>query len=274
MEKQISKEIFIPFGLEIEMEGIPFEEGERVICHKVDENWIIGTDLSLTDEGIELSSPVLSNEIETFKKLKKLAKTLEFLNPTFEHASFQINLDAYTFSKEDFINLLKMFSIYENIIYRFSTGEEEHIRECAGEFASPVAQLFYDKYHGTAKKEISYQRLINNETMALSLKRKMKKKEGPIAMIEFRTPNGTYNYDLWFNYITFFSAFLTYIKSEVYDKEKMDYLFEHEPFLGHIRELEAIDEKKALQLADLIFTNEEDKNAFYKQYIYKRKVYK
>lgn len=270
MKKQISREIFIPFGIEIEMEGIPFEEGKRVIRHKVDENWKMGIDKGLINEIMELSSPVLSNEIETFKKLKKLAKTLQFLNPTFEHASFQINLDADIFGKEDFINLLKMFSVYENIIYRFSMGEDEHIRECAFAYAGPIRRLFYNAYHKNIRMEESYKNLINNKFFALSLKTKTRETKDPIKIVEFRTPNGTYHYDLWFNYITFFSAFLTYIKREDYDKEKIDYLFEHVKFFTCMQELETIDEKKALQLADFIFTNDEDKKIFYKQYVYKK----
>ncbi len=274
IRKQITKEIFIPFGIEIEMEGTSFDEGKRVLQHKVNESWQIKTDRSLMDGGIELVSPVLSNEIGTFHQLRKIAKTLEFLQPTFEHASFQVNLDAYTFKKEDFVNLLKMFSVYEDIIYRFSMGEDEHLRKNAFEYIKPIRYLLYNEYLKISKTEINYEEIINNKFFALSLKTKTKEKKDPIKVVEFRTPNGTYNYDLWINYITFFSAFLTYIKSRSYDKEKIDYLFEQTNFSLTIEAIEAIDEENAIQLAESIFTNEEDKNAFYKQYIYKNKSYK
>ncbi len=270
MKKSISKEIFVPFGIEIEMEGIDFEKGKFEICHNVDKNWKMGTDSTLIREGIELSSPVLSNEQETFEKLKKLAKKLETLNVTFQNASFQVNLDADSFRCIDFVNLLKMFSIYENIIYQFSMGEDQNIRESAYEYAAPIGQRFYDKYHSHAQIKDSYQRFINNKAMSISLKRTPKKVDDPIKIIEFRTPNGTYSYDLWFNYITFFSAFLTYVKNKNFDKEKIDYLFEQKNFLTCMQTLEKIDEKKAIQLAELIFTNEEDKSSFYKQYVYRK----
>ena len=43
-KKNITPSIFIPYGLEIELENVEFEYGKRVISHKIPENWKVGID--------------------------------------------------------------------------------------------------------------------------------------------------------------------------------------------------------------------------------------
>lgn len=93
--KTIDKNIYIPYGLEIEMESIDFLEGRRALKPEIDDTWIVGDDITLNDRGLELTSPVLKNNPETIERLKRISKTIEFLRPTFDNCSFQINLDAY-----------------------------------------------------------------------------------------------------------------------------------------------------------------------------------
>lgn len=266
----INKRIYIPFGLEIEAESIPFDEGKRVLQHKLDDRWIIGDDRSLDNGGIELSSPLISNTKENFIALKKIAKTLEYLNATYKHASLQINLDAYQFNNDDIIDLLKIFSIYENIIYRFSTGEDDRMRESATDNAMPLGNLFREFYSMNFFKNDNYLVFKNNKSYALSMKTKTKSKNDPIKVIEFRTPNGTSNFYLWMNYIVFFSSFLKCIEKKRYDRKYIDYLFFRNKFLSSIDECVTIDEKKAIDFANLIFQDEIEKDYFYYQYFDKK----
>lgn len=264
----IDKKIYIPFGLEIEAENIPFDEGKRVLRHKIDEHWIIGDDRSLDNGGIELSSPLIPNTKDAFIQLKKIASTLEHLNATYTHASLQINLDAYQFTCNDILYLLKLFSIYENIIYCFSTGEDDYIRISAGSNASPLARLFKSEYEENIIN--SYRPFINNKLFALSLKTKTQSKDDPIKVIEFRTPNGTSNFNLWMNYIVFFSAFLKCIEKNNFDKKYIDYLFRREKFMKTFDDYIAIDEIGANELANLIYQDEVEKDYFYSQYFEKK----
>lgn len=262
--KTIDKNIYIPFGLEIETENIPFDEGLRVLRHKVSDKWIIGDDRSLDRGGMELSSPIITNVKESFIALKKIAETLKYLNATYDHASLQVNLDALKFTKDDIIYLLKIFSVYENIIYRFSSGEDEFIRSCVNLHASPLGRLFKERHNRNSLD--SYCIFINNKSYALSLKTKTINEKDPIKVIEFRTPNGTSNYYLWMNYIIFFSSFLKCIEKKKYDKEYIDYLFNEGCLVDSLNEYNVIDEKKAIEFADLIYQDNIEKDYFYNQY--------
>lgn len=268
--KEIDKKIYIPYGLEIETENIPYDDGKRVLRHKVDEGWDIGTDRTLINGGLELTSPVLPNNKETIIRLKKISKTLEFLNPTFDNASLQINFKADYFTNDDIINLLKMFSIYENIICRFCTGVNNSMRKSISGYASPLGGLFRYNYNTNAIKEESYVRLKNNKSLALSLKTLTENIKDSIKVIEFRTPNGTDNFYLWMNYIIFFSSFLTIIKNRKYDEEYINYLFYRESFAKTINDLVSVDEKKATEFANLIYQSEAEKECFYSQYFDKK----
>ena len=74
----ITPEIFIPYGVEIELENVSYDEGERVIAKKVPKSFKIGVDNTLDYGGIEIRSSVLENTKENIVMFKKLSKTLKF----------------------------------------------------------------------------------------------------------------------------------------------------------------------------------------------------
>ena len=267
--KTIDKSIYIPYGIEIEVEGIDYDEGVKVLRHKITDDWRIKTDRSLDNGGIELVSPVLTNTKENIIILKKIASTLEFLGAKFEHASFQINFDAYDFTNDNIIYLLKIFSIYENVIYRFSSGVNESMRHNIN-YALPLGRIFYYKYNNSDIQE-SYNIFINNKSFALSLKTKSRNCDDPIKVVEFRTPNGTCSFYLWMNYIVFFSSFLKCVKTRKYDKEYIDHLFSRMELFEHIDELIRVDEVKANEFAHLIYQSDAEKECFFRQY-YDKKI--
>ena len=264
--KTIDKSIYIPYGIEIEMESVDFLRGKRIISHKIDKNWKIGVDKSLKGDGLELTSPILDNNKETLQRLKKISKTLQFLIPSFESSSFQINLSADSLNQDDFVYLLKIFSLYENIIYRYSCGIDGILRDCISLYSAPIERLFSEKYFMNANVIDSYFRFINSKAYGLSLKTLTDNNRDPIKVIEFRTPNGTVDFNLWMNYIVFFSSLLTTIIDKKYDAEYIDYIFLGMNFFQSMEEMLKVDEKRAKELADLIFNCEEEKDIFYSQY--------
>lgn len=269
-KKIITNEIYIPYGLEIEAESIPYEEGKRVLSHKVEADWKIGVDNTLIDQGIEISTPVLTNKKENYTRLKKIASTLKFLKATFKNASFQINFDIMDLKQEKILDLLKMYAVFEHIVYRFSRGNHENLRKNIFDWTCPISNLFFDRYQMNAQDYDKYKRFINTKTFGISLKTRTRNISDPLLLVEFRTPDGCDDYDIWMNYITFFSAFLTYVKGSNYDKSYIDYMFNKKYFITTDR-LTDIDEVGALKLASMIYTNEEDKENFYKQYFSENK---
>lgn len=76
------------------------------------------------------------------------------------------------------------------------------------------------------------------------------------------------------NYIVFFSSFLKCIEMKKYDKEYIDYQFVKTKFADNLDELLAIEEYKAVELANLIYQIEVEKDVFYSQYFDKKIITK
>ena len=62
---------------------------------------------------------------------------LEKLNPDYKKSSFQVNFDGSLLpTTEDRIRFLKLYAMYEDIIYRFSKGDDKEFRESISELKS------------------------------------------------------------------------------------------------------------------------------------------
>ena len=162
------------------------------------DNWFVKDDRSLMkDKNAEIATPVLNNEKNYWILLKKLAKMIKKLNPSFDNCSFQVNFDGSLLPTEAArVTFLKLYAYYEDIIYRFSKGEDACYRESLDTYASPIILSLKDTlYFGEDDKDLILERFSNQKRYGISFKTENK------DLIEFRTPNGTYNPILWQNYI-------------------------------------------------------------------------
>ncbi len=86
--------------------------------------------------------------------------------------------------------------------------------------------------------------------------------------IEFRSPNGTLDNIIWQNNVNFFFKLLIYARSINYNDDLIEK--RHLTNLDKYNELKWYDEiflGHALELCDMIFTNNLDKICFLKQYL-------
>lgn len=253
------------FGLEIETIDVPFNEIERLVYNLSDE-FFVHVDTSLKDYGAEISTPVYTNTKEELKLLRKLSKTLKHLTPNFDGCSFQVNYDC-TLSDIDRMELLKVFGYYEKIISRFSRGNDPKLRESILEYANPI---FYEVgfiISSNKSLEDKLNKFTNRKMFAMTYKENLRP-----HLIEFRTPNGTDDYDLWMNYITAFYYLIDVVKKHKYDKEKIDYTYENFSKLNDDEYFNnklcfPIHEDLLIEFVNLLFTNKLDKLHFIKQYI-------
>ena len=130
----------VNFGLEIENNGLEsrdeWDNVKRIITN-IDNRLLIHDDDSLnyTNKqkketfGIEISTPVMQNKKEDLVLLKKISKTLKFINPKYDLSSFQINYDDNLTINEK-LELLKVYAHYEKILMRFCRGNDEYLRDC------------------------------------------------------------------------------------------------------------------------------------------------
>ncbi len=264
------------FGIEIEMEEIDYNNTERLIKNKLDDSWEIMEDLSLLYGGLEIVSPPLTNRKETWNLLFKLSKTLKYINPTFQNASFQVNLDV-PFQEDKLVPFLKFFSYYEDILFRLSRGFDFHIRNSALTYALPITPELVRMIRCNNSNEMICS-CFDSKRYAIRLKMNQnhlmnrgeilhRKSTIPVSVIEFRTPNGTNDALLWQNYINTFYHILQYIASALFDYERLEYNLFHATYRSCINDYEILHIEKAIEFANLIFKEDIDKIYFLKQYI-------
>lgn len=267
----------ILFGLEIELETIHYQSIKDIVIHGINSTWEIKRE-GPTQYGIEVVSPPLKNENETWRLLLKLSEILQLLNPTFGYASFQVNLDNFM-EKDKIVPFLHFFATYEDIIFRFSKGKDNHLRDNINAYASPIIPDLTTRLRGRKDKIVKYH-FQNKKEYAINLKTNEYKKlmtnqipfyyeeqlNTPISIIEFRTPNGTDNAVLWQNYINTFYFIMAYVNSDSFDSERFKNSWQSQR-VYQIDSYEVLNMEKAIAFANLIFEEDIDKIYFLKQYI-------
>lgn len=253
------------FGLEIEMDHLSNRKRKKLQdLYNGKHGCNIDEDTSLKNTGIELSTRIMDNKKENWEELYRLSILLKKYHPEFEYSSFQVNLDCHMDYNEIY-NFLQFYAYYEDIITRISKGTDMVLRYSSEKYAIPILRKLKSliKY---AHDEIDIvESFINNKSYGLSLKESNDRTniKSNIDIIEFRSPNGTINPILWQNYIMLFQSMINF--------------FEQGDWYGHTFDLDNItrDEyniNKAIEFANIIYTSEEEKLLFLKQYIGNRKI--
>lgn len=252
----------INFGLEIELEKVKSDLVYQLVKKNLGDRWYVKDDKSLIEGySAEIVSPVLQNQIHTWKLLKKLGELLKHLSPSYNNCSFQINFDGSLLpSVEDRVRFIKLFAVYEDIIYRFSKGDDEFYRDSLDTYASPIILALKDTLRYEDNETI-IDRFSNNKRYGIMFK------TNNIDLIEFRTPNGTNNPILWQNYITTFYYLLKLASSTKYNKKEIDKYIDEFVGIYLLESYEKLRQDKAILFSDLLFENKTDKIYFLHQYM-------
>ena len=271
----------ITFGLELEFENAMINR----ISEKLKENFPSGewkmVDDSSLHNGAEINSPILIDNEKNWQDLDKVCQIVSKSAKIGKNSGGHIHIGTQTLgkNKQSWLNFIKTWSVYENIIFRFTYGEFLTSRSSILEYAEPVSKSFWKAYKNlnfdgvNSKKIISL--LSHEKYQAVNLEN-VSYNCNKIAWrntIEFRSPNGTLNPVIWQNNVNFFVHFLKYCKSKSFD----DDLVEKRHRLNKFQNLKWYDEiylEQALELCDMIFTNNFDKVYFLRQYLKSFQVYK
>ena len=267
----------ITFGTEIELAFANVYDIKR----KVDLNksltyeWDTSHETSI-ERGAEVVSPIMEDKINFWKELKKVCKIIEKLGTINTETSSHVHVGSQILgtNKQNWLNFIKLWSAYENIIYRFTNGEFINTRIAAYDYAFPIRKELkeiYEKYKCNSKTLYNMLcKLSKERNQAVNFMNINKKSINTIKdknTIEFRTPNGTTDYVIIQNNINFLVKLLLYSKNTDYNNDIIE---------KRIRNLETnIDSyfyenvclDQALELVDLIFDNNLDKINFLKQYL-------
>lgn len=266
----------ITFGMELEFEQVNREHVvDDLVHHNLNEEWKVKGDGSL-DHGGEIASPILKDFKVNWEKLAKVCSIVSHHAVIGEKAGGHIHIGTPTIGGEpsSWINFLKIWSIYENIIFRFVYGEYLTGREGINKYAVPMSNSFMrvaTLFEGENEYNI-FQLLssLNREKyQAVNLNHVGSfDREYNKNTIEFRCPNGTLDPVIWQNNLNLFVKLLLCCKNNNFD---MDTILKRKEFNDTIgvtpQKYNEIYLTQALEFADLIFNNNLDKVYFLRQYL-------
>ncbi len=271
------------FGLEIEGEGITKDIFSSKLDYKWKKifnsncnGWKLKSDDSLNginpnSHGIEINSHILYDNSKSWNTLNEICILMNKYAKVGPNCSGHIHVGAHIFDNNatGFKNFLKIWSIYECIIFRFTNGEFNRTRKDINDYAEPLGDYFKSSYNyfedltiddildilpGRKHEAISFRYVNDFHSKAQQ------------NTIEFRCPNGTFSSVIWQNNINTLAKLIDYCCSNNF---ATDFINEKCNALSSKINFELynnINIKEALEFADLIFKNNLDKIYFLRQY--------
>lgn len=271
----------VTFGTEIEVEDTNINFVKELVSRlslNIAE-WEVKPDESLTS-GAEITSPILNDTKDSWTDLLKITDLLNPISRIGNNSGGHIHIGSQVLGTKSISmqHFLKIWAVYENIIFRYTFGEYLSGRPKIAETASPISSqiLNYMYIYRDLDVEEVNKKIISSlrETKcnAVNLRRFYtfnidgKFIEG--NTIEFRCPNGSLDPVIWQNNINLFARILLYSKRENFDediilKRKGIILSQN---IGK-QDYYKIYLEQALELVDLIFPTNIEKLYFLKQYL-------
>ena len=267
----------ITFGMELEYEHVDNREGiiDALRRNHLDSSWDIKSDGSLGCNGGEISSPILKDCQNHWANLSKVCKILS------RHASIDtksgghIHVGANIFEgdSQSLLNFLKIWSVYENIIFRFTYGNFLTPRESQKRYAPSMYKEFLDVVDDYDDMTVGINRVLNrvnnDKYQAVNFKHVNDFSEyGNYNTVEFRCPNGTLDPVIWQNNLNLFVKLIQYSKRDDFNNDLINERRKiNEDFVESDNDFTKIYLRQALEFADLIFFNNADKIYFLRQYL-------
>ena len=254
----------VNFGLEFELDKVNPDEVYKLVRKEMGTRWLVKEDKSLTKgENAEIVSPVLTNTKDTWNELLRLGELLKSLNPDYEKCSFQVNFDGSLLpSNKQRVRLLKLFAMYEDIIYRFSQGEDDHYRESLDTYAAPIILAL--KGMLSVGDSAAVGMFTDQKRYGITFKSR------DCDLIEYRTPNMTDNPLYWQNYINTFYYLTIAAHRPRYSMAEVDKFIESFSKIYVLEGYEREHLDKALEFADAFLPSNTDKSNFMHQYVKKK----
>ncbi len=261
------------FGLEFECDNITESiTDEKISRLNLRGHWKTVSEPTL-DDGIEVCSPILKDEKRTWEDVFKLCVYLDSKTKSLKKAASHVHVGAQVLkSNEAFINLLELYSTYENIIFRFCFGEDLIGREELAKYAKPISSDCWNKASIIRRFNLSYREIAEliraSKYTSLNFANLSKNenifKKG--NTLEFRAANGTLNPIIWQNIVNLCLNIVN--SSNKVDRDIIEKRHKMiEKYAGDLGVYDEIFLDQALEFADLIFKNNIDKVYFLKQYL-------
>ena len=269
------------FGMEIEFENAKFYEIKSEMENLDD--WKIIDDISVMRTigfkkcGGEVISPICDDSKDTWNELKEICNILKKNNASSTNRTgghVHVGIQEFKNDYKAYRNFLILYASYEPIIYRFLAGENSRIRSNASRYAKPFAyKILVEKnniINFNCLDDVRNFIYRNNDRKGyglnfanINLTNTQKEKN----TIEFRSPNGTVEEVIWQNNVNFIIKLIDYCSSSNFDYEFLLDKFNkiHRKNIN-FETYELMNIKEALELSNLLFDNQLDKDYFLRQY--------
>ena len=248
----------VNFGLELELDKVNPNEVYKLVRKEFGNTWLVKEEKGLPKgENAELVSPVLNNTKETWMMLKKMGELLERISPDYNRCSFQVNFDGSILPRvEDKVRFLKLYAMYEDIVYRLSQGDSGAYRDSLERYAGPI--ILSLKGGLSISDDACCHLFSNQKRYGVAFKDKDFK-----DLIEFRSPNMTSNPIYWQNYINVFYYMLMAAVKAKYDKSEVDRYVANFCKCYILEDYEREKKDKAIQFAKVMLPRNIDKSNFF-----------
>lgn len=265
----------LTFGLELEFEKTSKFMVSRKLKHLFcDNEWKVIGDSSLC-RGAEIVSPILEDTFWCWEELEKVCNVAKRCGTIYKNAGGHIHVGTQILEcdKEALINFLKIWSVYENVIIRFTNGEFLTQRQNMYRHAHLLAEDFALMHYDIRKSEYlfeSFESVLNyinrGRYRAVNFRNTQPNMDAQVGnTIEFRCPNGTLEPVIWQNNVNLFLKLLLYCKSKKYNDDIVEKRVKSRFYNTDYSNEICLEQ--ALELCDMVFSNNLDKVYFLRQYL-------
>lgn len=162
LRHRLGLEQSVTFGLELEVEQANKTKIKRLLSEMFSDGaWQTKSDASLFD-GIEIVSPILRDSITAWRDLNSVCASTKPLATIGASSGGHIHIGVQTLggAKESWLNFIKLWSIYEPVIFRFAYGEFLTSRFGICDYARPMAKWFWNDYEMLKQEDASIEDIL------------------------------------------------------------------------------------------------------------------
>lgn len=220
--------------------------------------------------GGEVNSRILSNDMKSWNELELVCDFLSGV-PNVEIndcCSVHVHTSSSIYSSvREYVNLLKLWIVYEDIIYRFGFGFDGKPRRLLFKYAGPLGGYLHDKLDllDSIDSFDDLNRFFEfKKKFGLNLTNVLRKSDYSKDTIEVRIYNGTLDKHVIQNIVLFNENLLEYATSSRFDSDFINYKINNyeKIFINDAM----FDNSDVIEFSELLFSDEIDRLRFLKQY--------
>ena len=284
--KELNVSSDINFGIDMQFLGSSIKVMERCIKDvNKSTNFVNNSKYALTfnkslysvlkdKSEIEFNTPIFNNSKDFFDDFKKLLVIFQKNGLEYSfNKGIHIHVDLSIFDKDSIslLTFLKLYSVFENIIFRFGYGEQEDSNSNIDMFSRPSSELIHDyipSFSYSFDENISnLKQILKCKSYSLNFHTHDNKVKNDT--LEFRMFNNTFNPVIIQNYISMVGNMIDSVVNKRIDLDMLDYTYSQYINNMSLESYSKVDSSSALEFSDLVFNHSIDKDYFLKQYFIK-----